>query len=105
MISPKFKIRDNDASSLNCPICDEEYLHQNKTEIFERAEDEENGLHVIVNRNEIKMDKNLNRNPSSRRNGLKITFWCESCQKESVLNIVQHKGTTWIYFEEETKNE
>ena len=33
-------------------------------------------------------------NPSSRRNGITITFGCELCGKTSVLGIAQHKGAT-----------
>ncbi len=36
-------------------------------------------------------------NPSSRRDGLVVRFWCEGCGDDPIeLCIAQHKGTTEI---------
>jgi hypothetical protein len=35
-------------------------------------------------------------NPSSRRDGILIHFWCEHCEEKPVMAILQHKGTTFI---------
>jgi hypothetical protein len=34
--------------------------------------------------------------PSDRRDGLTITFSCETCEDLPVLSIVQHKGLTLV---------
>ena len=35
-------------------------------------------------------------NPSPRRDGVAIQFWCEACPSTPVLHIYQHKGDTMI---------
>jgi hypothetical protein len=36
------------------------------------------------------------RNPSFKKNGLSIKFWCEDCSAVSVLKIAQHTGSTYL---------
>jgi hypothetical protein len=81
---------------LQCPACGFNYLHHEKVEIFERNEDEEKGLHVTVENGVVTTDMNLSGNPSARRHGLTIQFWCEGCEAKPVLSISQHKGNTWV---------
>jgi len=84
---------------LVCPHCGEVFLHQYKTEIFDRDEDELEGFHVITDReNDIIIKRDLEGNPSKRRDGLKIHFFCEMCSAKSVLDIYQHKGQTFVKF-------
>jgi hypothetical protein len=42
------------------------------------------------------MDTNLTGNPSVRRHGFKVYFWCEACPAKSVLSVSQHKGVTEV---------
>jgi hypothetical protein len=35
-------------------------------------------------------------NPSSRRGGIAIRFWCEGCPFISELTLAQHKGSTEV---------
>ncbi len=81
---------------LKCPSCGSSYLHHEKVEIFERGEDEEKGLHVVVENGVVKTDTNMSGNPSARRHGLKIYFSCEECKTKPVLSISQHKGNTFV---------
>jgi hypothetical protein len=83
---------------LKCPSCGYNYLHHEKVEIFERGEDEEKGLHVKVENGMVTTDTNLSGNPSARRHGLTIHFWCEGCKAKPVLSISQHKGNTLVDF-------
>ena len=46
------------------------------------------------------IDTDLKGNPSARRDGLAIRFWCESCDARPVLTIAQHKGSTLVEFSE-----
>lgn len=38
----------------------------------------------------------LSGNPSARRDGLRVHFWCEFCGDGLTLNIAQHKGVTLL---------
>lgn len=80
---------------LHCPNCDGFYLHQRKTEVFERSEDAKEGLHVTVENEQVMTDKNLTGNPSGRRHGLKVHFRCETCSANVQMVIYQHKGNTF----------
>jgi len=87
---------DGFGSELKCPSCGFNYLHHHKIEVFEREEDAEYGLHVVIHKSAATTDPNLSGNPSGRRHGLAIHFLCEGCQSNSILTIAQHKGNTWI---------
>ena len=84
-----------------CPGCNETYcLHHSRVEIFNREEDDTTGLHVDVKRNSLTVDENVSGNPSARRSGLTIYFWCEHCQgMELRWHIYQHKGITLTHME------
>jgi hypothetical protein len=84
---------------LVCPMCTSTNLHQTDVAVFGRNEDDdqvrvttvtENGVH------EATIANNLSLNPSPRRYGLRISFWCEICEKTPDLAIYQHKGETYI---------
>ena len=97
-----FLEKENDihgSSHVKCIHCECKLLHQFKVEVFFRKEDNINGLHAIIDESGI--EKNIKKNnqvynPSSRRNGIIIHFYCEHCKKVSLLHIVQHKGCTYI---------
>lgn len=93
---------------LICPRCQSSNLHHLDVTTFNRSEDVET---VIVSATDGKTTKtnvlpNENSgNPSSRRDGLAIRFWCEHCGGQSTdelmeLTLAQHKGVTlleWRY--------
>lgn len=85
-------------AELICPACDGIHLHHEKVEIFERKEDATLGLHVTVGDMQVTTDMNLEGNPSRRRHGLAVKFWCEECGGKSLLTMVQHKGNTYFDF-------
>lgn len=89
---------DSFDGALCCPFCGFAYLHHRKISIFERREDADKGLHVVVDGESVKVDTDIKRNPSERRNGLSIQFECEGCSEKPVLTLVQHKGNTYLYF-------
>lgn len=96
---PKFLDSHPDTGAkMQCPHCKETYLHHDKVEIFERLEDQDNGIHAIVEGGILSIDSNLEENPSARRHGLIINFWCECCKGKSTLTISQHKGNTLVNF-------
>lgn len=81
---------------LLCPHCNGDYLHQVTTNVFERAEDADDGLHVAITGERAVITRDLVGNPSGRRHGLTIKFYCEECGKHPSLAILQHKGQTFV---------
>lgn len=82
--------------ALVCPNCGLNWLHHYQIDAFERDEDAETGLHIRVTKDRAEIDGNLEENPSGRRHGLAITFFCEQCPARPVLNIYQHKGQEFV---------
>ena len=84
---------------LMCPSCGGRELHHDRVDVFERPEDAACGVHVSVANNQAAFDTAIADNPSPRRHGLVIEFWCEGCEDRSALLIWQHKGSTMIDFQ------
>lgn len=98
-MKPEFEMYEEGwGAALKCPSCGFNYLHQEVVEIFERVEDAVDGLHVKVEKLSLTADTNLKGNPSRRRHGLTIKFSCEGCNCRPVLEIIQHKGNTFVDF-------
>lgn len=85
-------------AELLCPNCNGNFLHHDRVEVFERGEDQEVGVHVVVEDGKAVIDQNLIDNPSGRRHGLSIQFRCEGCSAKLVLTVAQHKGNTFVDF-------
>jgi hypothetical protein len=79
-----------------CPFCGFEFTHHGRIEIFERNEDDKYPNHITVDKYNVTIDRNNEGNPSTRRDGISIQFWCEQCNRIHYLNIAQHKGNTTI---------
>lgn len=96
---------------LQCPHCqDGVYLHSDTVYIFNRREDADKVEVISVNTDsevvKSKPPNDLSGNPSSRRHGIKIAFYCEVCQdwgntsERYYLNIAQHKGVTFMSWDD-----
>jgi len=88
--------------TLLCPHCSFEYLHQNRVVVYEREEDKNTIVTIVENvgsygrcTNTIPKPKSVD-NPSSRRHGVEIQFYCEGCSAISSLRFAQHKGVTKV---------
>jgi len=89
---------------LTCPVCECTSTHQYKYEIWDRKEDCK-GEYILVegvdqDNNEPHVDV-VNKdiptgNPSRRRGGIRIHFWCEGCGSLLTMEIYQEKGETFI---------
>lgn len=100
---------------LICPCCGGEYLHHVSVTVFDRGEDAEQVRKVGIGKGTLTANLVPNEgsgNPSRRRHGMTITFWCEGCAEtfegEPVrlmdLTISQHKGNTEIAWSEPYAN-
>jgi hypothetical protein len=116
------QLKEIDFGCLICPRCDAEEgtgnLHHVGFDIYEREEDAEVvtkievssiydredpvdpnfGLGQVLKVSQIKSDDADN--PSLRRRGVVIHFYCEQCGENIALTFAQHKGDTimkWQY--------
>lgn len=89
---------DDGYCRMMCPSCkaEESNLHHSIVEIFNREEDEKNGFHVAIQDKKVTIDTDIQQNPSPRRSGLSIVFWCEQCCETNILDILQHKGMSYM---------
>lgn len=93
---------DDLGQGLLCPSCGSSYLHHEAIDIFERPEDADVVLHTTASGTVVTrlVATGESENPSGRRNGLFITFWCEGCDTTPILDILQHKGVTYLRWRE-----
>jgi len=95
------RVMTSNDSNLLCPKCKSEFLHHSEIAIFDRREDKESGIQIKCNNGNAFIETDVSElagNPSSRRDGLTIRFWCEICDITSTLCIAQHKGNTECYW-------
>lgn len=91
---------------LLCPNCNGSYLHHDLVRVYGRVhEDDLNLVKVTVETTQygdrtFTPRKPDHGNPSGRRDGLAVRFWCEFCAAVSELTIFQHKGETFLEWRE-----
>ena len=82
--------------SFKNPCCGEtnwDMCHQKAVHLFNRKEDEEvEGIRIDQVTGKITLSSL--KNPSLRRQGLIIEFYCEGCLTDFLFSIYQHKGET-----------
>jgi hypothetical protein len=91
----------SDDLELHCPLCGFHCLHHEKVEGFFRREDDDLTLVATMSSSEVDnfvTPNHTTENPSDRRGGVQITFWCEGCGEHSKLAISQHKGSTYVFW-------
>jgi len=89
----KTLLLDNYGDHLLCPRCRGENLHHGDVRVYRRKEDDTLIITVAdpMPHCEVRPDEKSS-NPSARRDGIAIQFWCEDCDQISELTIAQHKG-------------
>jgi hypothetical protein len=86
-------------ATLLCPCCGNGFLHHDRVEVFSRKEeDATDGLRTLVENGITTVDQDLRRNPSRRRDAVRISFWCEVCDAKPKIDLVQHKGNTYLFW-------
>jgi len=86
-------------TALQCPGCESAYVHQHEVHVYERLQDAVTGTHVCVRgldkpQPQVVVGSSMVGNPSTRRQGITIHFWCEHCKCRFLLTVAQHKGFT-----------
>ncbi len=87
------------ASDLLCPRCGADNLHHTYVTTFDRSEDAATVIETRIEGGKVTvLPASLgDDNPSRRRDGIVIGFWCEQCGQAPIeLCIAQHKGSTEI---------
>lgn|SRR5690606_18433111 len=79
-----------------CPVCGFEFSHHGEVEIFDREKGEDGDTIIKKPGSKEKTPSTLN--PSPRRNAIRIHFDGE-CGHKWYLDLVQHKGNTFIFTE------
>jgi hypothetical protein len=81
-------------AELLCPNCGHGYLHHEGVVSYDRGEDDALIMMTTVRgqRTSTFLTQNNAQNPSARRDGVAIGFWCEHCHQHWELTIAQHKG-------------
>lgn len=96
MTSKKFTpILDNNNVIL-CPNCGCYNLHQFQVLTAFRDSEDKDGTVVKINRTVIVKERVPSENIPLRRDIALIYFNCENCDTISALNIIQHKGCTYL---------
>lgn len=105
----KSRVAFTNETDLVCPSCGGFNLHQYEIAVFARDEDQPFVTRTTVpngpcldarNREQGRPERaamvdhvrNSPKNPSARRQGAVIRFWCEGCRARPELTIAQHKG-------------
>jgi hypothetical protein len=90
---------------LVCPQCGEDTLHHDTVTVYARGEDAGTVVRTVIDPEgrpavDVVRDSQTD-NPSRRRHGLAIRFWCEVCGDFGTgggveLTFAQHKGATQV---------
>jgi predicted GIY-YIG superfamily endonuclease len=83
-------------SVLHCPVCDFPFTHLKNVTVWARPEDcTPNTVLIETQTGHIHVGNSNEGNPSSRRDGLSMLFYCENGEHTFIIDIAQHKGETF----------
>lgn len=107
--SPEVNLENNGETygvTLGCPYCKDPIgLHHREVHVYFRKNDrDKTGCAVSVKDGcglvKYETQGSMKENPSTKRDGIAIRFWCESGCPDSQLNIMQHQGETYLRWDE-----
>jgi hypothetical protein len=98
---PMIQITANAWSELECRCCGGPNLHFNFVREFRRTMGEDSpSLQFDHINGKTAEGVACDKNPSSRRDAVRIYLMCEGCDIGSMFTLIQHKGCTYVRFEE-----
>lgn len=95
-VYPSYSKVANDYSCLGCPNCKGYNMHHIRARVSFRREDADEGVYADVAKDGVLTGRTQEFNPSARRSGLLVDFWCEDCDEYSLFSLAQHKGLTMM---------
>ena len=81
---------------LKCPWCGFDYLHHDDVDVWVRHVEDTDVDPTRIPGTFRQSGAPFGENPSPRRSGLRIHLTCEGCPKRSALEVIQHKGQTFL---------
>lgn len=99
--SPELE-KDISGTKLRCPKCKESYgLHHTNVGVMAREEDSDGTFVHVTTTPVVTVDTQPAREQyEGRRHHVRIDFNCEHCDEVGHLLIVQHKGVTFLEWDE-----
>jgi hypothetical protein len=100
---PVVHISNEDGGAFTCPSCGGINLHHNEVTSYDRRK--EGAAETIETKiadgrtTSLTVPSTNSRNPSERRGAIVIGFWCETCPARPELVLLQHKGSTYTYWQ------
>lgn len=87
-----------DMTGLNCPNCGGSNLHHGEVRVLTRqgGSEDRDGIEVRTDNGRVSMAPVAAEQMLGRRHSLEIAFWCELCPAHLWLQIMQHKGSTYL---------
>lgn len=107
---PIFETVESYGTTIACPYCKDPHgFHHRRIDAYFRKNDrDKHGPYVSIDYEKglSKYDRfsSMDENPSGKRDGISIWFWCETGCPDSKLNIKQHQGTTYFEWGEPSQN-
>ena len=95
-------------TSLTCPECGSNNLHHEHVTVTDRLSEDGDSIKTVVSTGQVTRTVVPDgKNPSARRGSVTVHFWCEQCHggPDGVIaplymfHVIQHKGTTYLYWE------
>lgn len=95
----EIQIGTNNEQVLCCPKCGGEFLRHFRTVVCEPSrEDSDEGTEAVINSVGLTCAHRITKNPSPRRNGIRIFFSCENCGATPQLLLAQDKGNSLLWW-------
>ena len=92
--------------TVKCVWCGFDHVHHTDVDVWTRREDGEgveavrvpaiHGAPGVGGQQPEDVCFPVGKNPSPRRSGVRIAMWCEGCWGHFALEVIQHKGSTYL---------
>jgi hypothetical protein len=90
----EIKYSDDVEGSIICPSCGGGNLHHLTVTAENRDTEDGPATRVVSRGKTVTVDRT--ENPANRRSNLYVDFDCETCEATPRLELIQHKGSTYL---------